>query len=176
MRSRVSFTYLIALAVVACASTASAWKFEDFVNPLGDTGTGITQVATNEPGIEFAFGCDGDRWRQVGLLPEGDQPLKLAGDGTVSIGFRLDRLSSDGKWKVRKVRGTNAYFAPAPTPLMGRLYREEESNPNAILYVKVRPVKKSPIVLQFPVAGLRRALSDHLWKQCKLDVYFGDPQ
>ena len=58
---------------------------------------------------------------------------------------------------------------------MARLYAEEGKNPEAIFYVQVRPAKKAPITLEFPLAGLKKALVEHLWKPCKLDVYFGDP-
>lgn len=166
----------ITLAILAAATPAAAWEYKDFMNPQGDQGTGILQPALNNDGVSLAFGCDGDRWRQVAILPEGEKPLRLASDGTVMIGFSPDSFTPDGKWKVRAAGQNRAYFAPAPTPFMGRLYREEKRDPKAILYVKLRPAKKSPIVLQFPVAGLRKALADHLWKACKLDIYFGPPE
>jgi len=166
----------VAAVALLLATPASAWKFEEFMNAHGDSGIGIVQEAEGEPGIVLAFGCDGDRWRQLALLPEGASPLRLAADGTVSLGFDPDRLSPDGTWKVRNVRDERLYFAPAPTQLMGRMYREAMKDEGAVLYVKVRPAKKSPRLLRFPVAGLRGALAEHLWKPCKLDVYFGDPQ
>jgi hypothetical protein len=147
------------------------------MNPQGDRGRGILQPASSQPGIDFVFGCDGDRWRQVALLASGEKPFRLSPDGTVSLGFDREQLRADGKWKVRTVaNGTTAYFAPAATALMGQLYREEAKDPSAVLYVRVRPAKKSPVVLEFPLAGLREALATHLWKDCKLDVYFGDPK
>jgi len=164
------------LATFILAPPALAWQYEEFMNPQGDRGSGIVQAASNVPGIELAFGCDGDRWRQVALLPDGDKPLRLAKDGKVGTGFDREKLTPDGKWKVRKLNErANAYFGPAPTKFMGRLYTEAQKNPNAVLYVRVRPMKKSPIVLEFPLAGLRHALAEHLWKECKLDVYFGSP-
>ncbi len=163
------------LTSLAAATPASAWEFEEFMNPQGDRGIGITQVATNMPGIRLAFGCEGDRWRQVALIPGPPKPLRLASDGKVAIGFKPGQLTPDGKWKVRDAGVARAYFAPAPTPFMGRLYGAEEKDSSSILYVKVRPAKKSPIVLEFPLTGLRKALADHLWKDCKLDIYYGEP-
>ena len=176
-------TYSIALATsLLCWATtpASAWEFREFMNAQGDEGMGLVQSATNAPGIQLAFGCDGDRWRQVALLPAGPDPLLLASDGEVAIGFEAGKFTPDGTWKVRdlsaEVGRERAYFAPAPTPFMGRLYREEQENPSAVLHMRVRPSKKAPIVLDFPVRGLRDALAKHLWKPCKLDIYFGDPE
>ncbi|MDG2305375.1 MAG: hypothetical protein P8R42_12155 [Candidatus Binatia bacterium] len=166
----------ITLTILVDTTPAAAWEFKDFMNPQGDRGTGIVQPALNNDGVMLAFGCDRDRWRQVAILPQGEKPLRLASDGKVSIGFTPDSFTPDGKWKVRAAGRDRAYFAPAPTPFMERLYREEKRDAKTILYVKLRPAKKSPIVLQFPVAGLRKALADHLWKDCKLDIYFGPPE
>ncbi len=163
-------------SLVGVAPAAAGWTFEEFLNPQGDRGIGITLAPSNATGVELAFGCESDRWRQVAILPDGEKPLRLASDGGVSIGFAPGKFTPDGKWKVRKAGENRAYFAPAPTPFMGRLYAEEKRDPASVLYVKLRPAKKGPIVLEFPLAGLRDALAKHLWKRCKLDVYFGAPE
>ena len=111
----------------------------------------------------------------MALLPDPADPLRLASDGRVSIGFKPGEFTPDGSWKVRNLNSRRAYFAPAPTSFMSRLYDEEKAQPKATLYMRVRPAKKAPMTLEFPLAGLREALAKHLWKQCKLDVYFGDP-
>lgn len=172
IRTIVVTTALIALS---SASAEAGWEFREFMNPQGDQGTGITLAPSNATGVRLAFGCEGDRWRQVAILPEPPNPMRLASDGRVALGFKPDQLTPDGKWKVRAAGENRAYFAPSATQFMGRLYRAEEADPNAVLYVKLRPAKKAPMTLEFPIAGLRRALAKHLWTACKLDIYFGSP-
>lgn len=171
--------HLIAMTVLLSAafpsSVEAGWEYTEFMNPQGDRGEGITLAPSNTTGVLLAFGCESDRWRQVALIPDPEKPLRLASDGTVSIGFKPGQFSPDGKWKVREAGPGRAYFAPAPTPFMGRLYQAEKDDPNAVLYMMVRPAKKAPMTLEFPIKGLREALAKHLWKSCKLDVYFGEP-
>ena len=171
-------TIALALAVLALgAAPAPAWEYQELMNGEGDRGRGIIQPASNQKGIALGFGCEGDRWRRVALLPGGKTPFPLSSSGGIRFGFKADELGAPATWKVRKPEGLPPrYFAPAPTQLMGRLYEEEGSNPDAVFYVQVRPTKKGPILLEFPLAGLRQALAEHLWKPCKLDVYFGDPE
>lgn len=166
---------IVLLTAVATTPAEAGWKFQDFMNPQGDRGVGIILAPSNGSGIALAFGCDGTRWRQVALIPQPPDALRLASDGKVSIGFKRDQFTPDGKWKVRAAGDNRAYFAPAPSALMGRLHNAEDGNPAAVLYLKVRPAKKGPITLEFPLAGLHEALAEHLWKPCKLDLYFGDP-
>ena len=164
------------LAAFSPVSAQAGWVYADFRNANGDNGAGILLEPSNAQGITLAFGCEGDRWRQVALLPDPADPLRLASDGKVSIGFSAGKFSPDGSWKVRNLESGRAYFAPAPTSFMGRLYRAEKEQSDATFYMRVRPAKKAPMTLEFPLAGLREALAKHLWKQCKLDVYFGDPE
>lgn len=175
-----TMTRLAATAsLLACLSTpAQAWEYRDFVSPQGDRGTGIVQPAEGDSGIELAFGCEGNRWRQVALLPEGPDAMQLASDGQVAIAFDDGSFTPATKWKVRDFerRGASrAYFAPAASPFMGRLFNEEKRNPSGVLRIKLRPASKPPTTLSFPLKGMTAALTTHLWKPCKLDVYFGDP-
>jgi len=167
-----------AVLLIPLASTAAeaGWKFQELMNPQGDRGVGIVLAPSNATGIALAFACEGTRWRQVALIPQPPNPLRLASDGTVSLGFKPGRFTPDGKWKVRAAGDNRAYFAPGPGAFMGRLHSAEDGNPNAMLYLKVRPAKKAPITLEFPLAGLHDALAEHLWKPCKLDLYLGDPK
>ena len=173
------FSWTISLVIAATTLTAApalAWEFRELLNGEGDQGLGILQPATNQPGISLGFGCEGDRWRQVAILPGGKEPFPLSASGGIRFGFQPDEFGPPATWKVRKPEDLPPrYFAPAPTQLMARLYAEEGKNPEAIFYVQVRPAKKAPITLEFPLAGLKKALVEHLWKPCKLDVYFGDP-
>lgn len=165
---------VFATILLLAAPAAAGWKFEEFMNPEGDRGIGITLAPANATGVELAFGCQGARWRQVAILPDGPKPLRLASDGRVSLGFSPDKLTPDGEWKVRERSDVRAYFAPSASSFMGRLFDAERANPNATLYVVLRPAKKAPITLEFPIAGLRDALRKHIWEDCKLADYYGD--
>lgn len=170
-------TIPIALAALALgAAPAPAWEYQELLNGEGDRGRGIIQPAANQRGIALGFGCEGDRWRRVALLPGGKDPFPLSASGGIRFGFKADELGAPATWKVSKREGLPPrYFAPAPTQLMSRLYDEEVRDSKAVFYVQVRPAKKGPVLLEFPLAGLRESLAEHLWKPCKLDVYFGDP-
>lgn len=164
------------LVTLAPALARAGWEYTEFMNPQGDRGEGITLAPENTTGVLLAFGCESDRWRQVALMPDPENPLRLASDGKVSIGFKPGQFTPDGQWKVRQAGPGRTYFAPAPTPFMGRLYEAEKNDPEAKLYMRVRPAKKAPMTLEFPLKGLREALAKNLWKSCKLDVYFGEPE
>ncbi|MBM4270217.1 MAG: hypothetical protein FJ144_27035 [Deltaproteobacteria bacterium] len=166
---------LAAVAVLATGSPARAWEFVEVLSPLGDHATGIVQPATNQPGIALAIACEGDRWRQVALLPEVDNPFRLASSGDVRYGFSPQQLGPKGPWKPKKLGdGRRAYFAPSPSLMVKRLADEARKNPKAVFYVQASPSKKSPIVLHFPLAGMPEAIRKHLWEPCKLDVYVGE--
>jgi hypothetical protein len=166
----------VVIGTLLATTSAWSWTYRDFVNGQGDRGTGIAETASNQPGIQFVFGCDGDRWRQVALLPTGEAPLALSKKGQVRVGFAPDALAPDGNWKVREVAGGTAYFSPAPTGLMTRLATEERERPDAVLHVALSAADGKSHLLKFPLAGMRKALRERLWELCKLDLYFGEPR
>src|SRR6185369_8030833 len=113
---------LTALASLVGARPVRAWDAVELLNPLGDRGKGVDQPAANEPGVALAFGCEGDRWRQIVLIPHGEKPVRLSSTGEVRFGFSPTQLGPKGPWKVRPFReNLKAYFAPASSTIVQRL-------------------------------------------------------
>jgi len=162
----------IALAVsivIGSAATALAWQFVAGMNAYGDTATGIVQPARNAGGAILAIGCNGDRWRIVAVGPPAGGGLKLDLDGQVRTSFGPD-LGPREKWQVHKrgkPRRTTTYLAPAPSDLVRQMLAAEDATAGAVFRVAVRSGGK-PVVLEFPIAGLRAAIRKDLWGPCKL--------
>jgi hypothetical protein len=167
---------LLVAALVVAPGYAHAWQYVQMNSALGDQGMGVEQPATNLPGIAFVFGCESDRWRAAAVRPHGSKPIRLPVDGMVRFGFGT-QLGPPGQWRARKgPGGLRVYEAPNPTGLARRMAQEEEKSKNAALFVQVGDAnQRRDVVARFPLAGFRAAVREHLWKPCKLDVYFGEP-
>jgi len=125
------------------------------------------QPARGDAGAILAIGCDGDRWRVVAVGPPAGGGVKLAANGEVRISFASE-LGPKETWQVRK-RGTRgvAYLAPAPSTVVRDMLGHADASPDAVFRVGVHS-KGKPLVLEFPLAGLRAAIRKDLWEPCKL--------
>jgi hypothetical protein len=162
---------MLAPMAIMLASPAGAWEFVDVMNAYGDQATGIVQPARSDPETILAVGCDGDRWRIVGLTPRSERGVDLDSDGMVRHSFGPE-LGQPAKWEVkRRPNGQIMYVAPSPTEFVRLMIREEKKSPDAALRVEVRSHGRASL-LEFPLSGLRSGVRKDLWGPCKLENYF----
>ncbi len=169
--------WTLAAVIVTALGTSTevfaAWEFRDFVSPLGDKGTGISEPDSHGVGATFVFACDGDRWRIAALMPTREKPLRFASAGKVRFSFDKG-LGPAGVWKSSKLQGDLvAYEIPQPSTFVGQMVREEERNPEAVLRIELLDKAKKRKTLHFPLRGLRESIRKNLWEPCKLEVYLG---
>jgi len=167
---------LAASIVIGSAAPATAWQFVAAMNEYGDAATGLVQPARDDGGAVLAIGCDGDRWRVVAVGPPATGGIKLDDDGEVRVAFGPDPGPKE-KWQVHK-RGERriiTYLAPAPSDLVRRMLAREDSTTDAVLRVGVKSGGK-PVVLTFPLDGLRVAIRKDLWGPCKLSNYIPESE
>jgi hypothetical protein len=169
---------LAALAVslvIGAAAPAAAWQFVAGLNEYGDTATGIVQPA-RDAGAVLAVGCDGDRWRVVAVGPPAAGGIKLDDDAEVRISFGPDPGVKE-RWQLHKrgKRRITTYLAPAPSELVRRMLGAADARADAVLRVGVRSRGK-PVVLTFPLAGIREAIRKDLWEPCKLSNYISEAE
>jgi len=152
---------------------AAAWTTQEFRRSETERGVGLVQPAAGDVGLALAIGCE-EQWRQIGLFPRGPAPMILAGGGEVTLGFQPAWLTTAGGWKVQRLaEGRRSYLAPSSDLLLGRLYAAESADPNATLYLRLRPRGEKPVVIEFPLRGLSAAVREHLWERCDLERYYG---
>jgi hypothetical protein len=160
---------LVVSIVIGSAAPAVAWQFVETMNSFGDAATGIVQPARDAPGALLAIGCDGDRWRIVAVGPPMAGGIELDQEGEVRTSFAAE-LGPKEKWQVHKrgaQRDVLIYLAPAPSGLVRQMLDQEKASADAVFRVSVRSAGK-PVVLAFPLAGLRAAIRKELWEPCKL--------
>ena len=162
---RLAFAALLSLCGVRAAH---AWQFVDVRNAYGDHSTAIVQPARNEPRVNLAVACEGDRWRSVVIGPPPGAGFPLDDRGTVRISFAPEPGPRE-QWQVRKRPKTRdlLYLAPAPSHLVRTMIGRSDASADAVLYARVVS-KGEPVTLEFPLAGLREAIRKNLWEPCKL--------
>jgi len=174
-KQRIVGSVLAAVPLVA-ASAAHGWQFVEVRNAYGDAGTAIVQPARNQPDAVLAVGCDGDRFRVVSIAPAPGRTLGLdEEDGQVRISFSAEPGPKE-RWQVhRRAKGVVAYVAPAATPLVRSMIQQETKNPEVVLRADVTS-KGKPLVLEFPLAGLKAAVRKDLWEPCKMGNYIPESE
>lgn len=159
-----------AAIVLAAATPVGAWEFVQAMNAYGDRATGIVQAARNRSDARLAVGCDGDRWRIVAVGPPPGGGIVLDPDGNARTSFGGE-LGAAARWQVRKQPGGGvAYLAPSASPLVREMVGAERASEDAVFRVGVQS-RGEPVVLEFPLAGLRSAIRADLWEPCKLGNY-----
>lgn len=158
--------------VLAVVRPAHGWDFVSGTNAYGDAATAIVQPARNRDDAVLAIGCDGDRWRMVAIGPRRGSALALARDPQVRTAFSGAELGKKEKWLTQPMgpSGQIAYAAPAPSQMIRALVQAEAASPDAVFRAEVQS-KGKPVLLEFPLAGLRKALRRDLWEPCKLGNY-----
>jgi hypothetical protein len=155
------------------SADARAWEFRDFVSPLGDKGTGISQPDADGVGATFVFACDGDRWRIAALMPTREKPLRFASAGKVRFSFDKG-LGPAGVWKSSELEGgMRAYEIPQPSTFVAKMVAEEQRSADTVLRIELLDSKKKRHTLHFPLRGLRESIRKNLWEPCKLENYLG---
>jgi hypothetical protein len=146
------------------------------MNAYGDSATGIVQPAHDAPGAVLAIGCDSDRFRVVAVGPPAGGGIKLGPEGEVRVSFGPE-LGPKEKWQViKRVKGRIiTYLAPAPSDVVRQMLDHEKASADAVFKVGVLSAGK-PVVLAFPLAGLRAAIRKDLWAPCKLSNYIPESE
>lgn len=159
---------IAALLSLGSAETAHAWQYVDVMNAYGDHSTAIVQPARNEPRVNLAVACEGDRWRSVVIGPPPGAGFPLDEGGKVQVSFTPEPGPKE-QWQVRKRPKTRdvLYLAPVPSELTRAMIGRSDASADAVLYARVAS-KGKPVTLEFPLAGLREAIRKDLWEPCKL--------
>jgi hypothetical protein len=170
-----SWRLAILMLPLAAASAAHGWEFTAARNAYGDAATAILQPAQNQPDAILAVGCDGDRWRVLSIGPRPGSGFKLDPDAQVRISFS-EELGPNERWQTSKrAAGTIAYLAPTSSLLVRSMIQHEAKNPDAVLRAEVHSQGK-PVLLEFPLAGLKAAVRKDLWEPCKMGNYIPESE
>jgi hypothetical protein len=164
------------LPCVAAASTAHGWEYTEAMNAYGDSATAIRQVASNNPDVVLAVGCQGDRFRLVSIGPRLGSDLKLDPEPMVRVSLKAE-LGAAERWTIHKRdSGTITYLAASPTPLVRSMVQADAKGSDAVLRAEVKTSKGKPLLLEFPLTGLKAAMRKDLWEPCKLGNYIPESE
>jgi len=165
----------ILLLPLAAATAAHGWEFTEGMNAYGDAATAIRQPASNQPDVMLAIGCSGDRWRVVSIGPRPGSDFKLDSSAMVRVSLTPD-LGAAERWQIHKrEKGTISYLAPTSSLLVRSMIQTEAKDPAAVLRAEVHS-KGKPVLLEFPLAGVKAAVRKDLWEPCKMGNYIPESE